>query len=83
MDDPQHIVVKISKDSPSLGAVVRFYLDDRCMGARVADRWAGPALLGITEPGKYLVKWKTPDGREQSKAVDADKPKTEVVIGGK
>jgi hypothetical protein len=80
-DDPQRIAVKVGKAAPSPGAVVRFYLEGRCMGTRVADRWAGPAMLGIAEPGKYLVKWKTPDGKEGSKSVDTDKPKTEITIG--
>ena len=60
--------------------MVTFRLNDRCLASRVADRWRGPAVMAVPEPGRYTVEWRTPDGRKHSKPVDTDRVKTEIVM---
>lgn len=51
---------------------VRFYLDGRCVGVRVADRWRGPAVLGVESEATYTVVFKTPEGKEITREMDTD-----------
>jgi hypothetical protein len=44
--------------------VMRFFSEGRPLGARVADRWSGPAVMGVEAEGTYAVAWRGPDGKE-------------------
>jgi len=49
---------------------VRFYLEGRCLGARLADRWGGPAVLGVEAAATYTAAFKTPEGKELSREME-------------
>ncbi len=84
MDDPNCIRAKVLKKVKFAGpVVVRFYLEGRCLGARLAGRWTGPALLGAPETGEYEIKWRTPDGRELSRKLEFEEGVVEVLLGEK
>jgi hypothetical protein len=66
-DRPLFLSVPVGKDVKSAAPlVVRFYLEGRCLGARVAERFGPSALLGVAEPGTYTIKYRAADGREVS-----------------
>jgi hypothetical protein len=50
--------------------LVRFYLEGRCLGARVADRWGGPAVLGVEAAATYTAAFKTPEGKDLSREME-------------
>jgi len=65
MDKPMTLRVAAPQEARSAaGQVVRFYLEGRCLGARVAERWGAPAILGVAEAGTYIVKFRNADGQE-------------------
>jgi hypothetical protein len=51
--------------------LVRFYLEGRCLGARLADRWGGPAVLGVEAAATYTAVLKSPEGKELSREMEA------------
>ena len=66
-DRPLFLSVPAGKDVKSAAPlVVRFYLEGRCLGARVAERFGPSALLGVAEPGTYTIKYRAADGKEVS-----------------
>ncbi len=84
MASPPCLRVKVAREAELAGPVtVRFYLEGRCLGARTAHKWGPPALLGTGEVGEYLVKWRTPDGKEFSRKVELEDNAVEIAIGGK
>jgi len=82
---PLFVRVPFPAEARSAGPlVVRFYLEGRCLGARVADRWSGPALLGVPEAGTYAIKYKLPDGKEVAREAEAGeelKPPGKPTVG--
>ncbi|HOX05345.1 MAG TPA: VCBS repeat-containing protein [Planctomycetota bacterium] len=67
MDKPLFLPVPVRPDVKSAApVVVRFYLEGRCLGARTASRFGPPALLGVPEPGVYIVKYRAEGGKEVS-----------------
>lgn len=49
--------------------LVRFSMGGRSLGARVADRWCGPAILGVDDAGAYGVAIKTPEGKDVTRKI--------------
>lgn len=65
MEQPVTLTVPFPKNSKSAAPlVVRFHLEGRCLGARVADRWTGPAMLGVSETSIYTVKYRPAGSQE-------------------
>jgi hypothetical protein len=84
MDDPRCVMVKVSPKAKLAGPVVaRFYLEGRCLGARTAGRWTGPALLGAPEPGDYQVRYRLPDGREYARTLELEEGAASFSVGEK
>jgi FG-GAP-like repeat len=82
MEDPTCLMVSISpKSRLAADLPVRFYLDGRCLGTRVAGRWTGPALLGVSEPGEYEIRYRLPDGKEYSRTLEAEEGARRFAIG--
>jgi hypothetical protein len=84
MEDPSSIAVSVAPGAKGAGPVlVRFYSEGRCLGARLAGRWSGPALLGVPRPGKYVVRCRLAGGREYSREVEVEDGPQRIVIGAK
>ncbi len=67
MDKAQFLVIPVPADAKSAAPlVVRFHLEGRCLGARVASRFGPPATLGVSETGCYVVKYRPAGGNEVS-----------------
>jgi len=67
MDKAQFLTVPVPADARSAAPlVVRFHLEGRCLGARVASRFGPPAMLGVSETGCYVVKYRPAGGSEVS-----------------
>jgi hypothetical protein len=81
LDEPHRIVARLARGSGLAAPVlVTLRMNDRCLASCLADRWRGPAVMAVPEPGSYTVEWRTPDGRKHSKTMNASSGKTEVVI---
>ncbi len=82
MEDPNCVSVSANPKTSGAGPVlVRFYSGGRCLGARVADPWAGPAVLGVPGPGKYQARCRLAGGREYSREVEVEEGTQKVTIG--
>lgn len=81
VDEPRRIVAKVPKVAGYAGPlVVKFSLQGRCLGSRLADRWRGQAVMAVPVPGRYTVSWRSPDGRERAKTIDIERARTEIVL---
>jgi FG-GAP-like repeat len=82
VEDPACIRVTVSPKADFAGAVaMRFYLEGRCMGTRIADRWSGSALLSVASPGEYQVRYALPDGKEYARNIEVEDGAAKLVIG--
>jgi hypothetical protein len=81
-EDARAIKVLLAGSGACPGPVnVTAWAGKRLLGARQVRGFGPPAFFGLTDAGKYTLKWQFPGQGEQSAAVVVEKGAVQVVLG--
>jgi hypothetical protein len=56
-------------------------MEGHSLGARTASKWHGPALMGISEPGEYVMEYQLPNTQPVKKKIIVEDGKKLIIIG--
>jgi len=78
------LAVRLAPEAPCAAPVnVSFFVGERRLGTRRAEKAGPPAEMGVDEPARITVRFRLPGRPETERIVEVGQKRVEIIIGGK